>query len=75
MNTSTRIDLQLQPGNVTESVEVTAATPILETDRADTGAKIEQAVGTIASAGGSAEAVLTDATRERQRRGRSVGSV
>ena len=42
VNTSTRIDLQLQPGNVTESVEVTAATPILETDRPDTGAKIEQ---------------------------------
>jgi Carboxypeptidase regulatory-like domain/TonB dependent receptor len=42
VNTSTRIDLQLQPGNVTESVEVTAVTPILETDRADTGAKIEQ---------------------------------
>src|ERR1700739_3497082 len=42
VNTSTRIDLQLQPGNLTGSVEVTAATPLLETDRADTGAKIEQ---------------------------------
>jgi Carboxypeptidase regulatory-like domain/TonB dependent receptor len=41
VNSSTRVDLQLQPGNVTESVVVTAETPLLETDRADTGAKIE----------------------------------
>jgi hypothetical protein len=43
VNTSTRVDIQLQPGNVNESIEVTAATPLLETDRADTGAKMETA--------------------------------
>jgi hypothetical protein len=42
VNTTTRVDLQLQPGNVTESVVVTAVTPPLQTDRADTGAQIEQ---------------------------------
>ncbi|MEO7142592.1 MAG: TonB-dependent receptor [Bryobacteraceae bacterium] len=41
VNTSNRVDVQLQPGNVTESIEVTAAPPPLQTDRADTGAKIE----------------------------------
>src|SRR5579871_5696371 len=42
VNTSTRVDLQLQPGNVSESIEVTAATPPLQTDRADTGAHVDQ---------------------------------
>lgn len=42
VNTSTRVDVQLQPGNVSESVEVTAAPALLETDRADTGRKLEQ---------------------------------
>ncbi len=41
INTSTRIDLQLQPGSLSESVEVTAETPALQTDRADTSVKIE----------------------------------
>src|SRR5215471_18013086 len=41
VNSSTRVDVQLQPGSVTETVEVTAAPPLLQTDRADTGAKIE----------------------------------
>lgn len=41
VNSTARVDLQLQPGNVNESIEVTAAPPPLQTDRADTGAKIE----------------------------------
>src|SRR6185437_6925875 len=41
VNTSRRVDVQMQPGNITESIEVTAAPPPLQTDRADTGAKIE----------------------------------
>jgi len=41
VNSSTRVDLQLTPGNVTETIEVTGAPPLLQTDRADTGAKIE----------------------------------
>jgi hypothetical protein len=36
INTSTRVDVQLQPGNLSQSVEVTAAPPALQTDRADT---------------------------------------
>src|SRR5229473_4351379 len=41
VNTSTRVDLQLQPGSVSESVELIATTPLLQTDRADTGAKFD----------------------------------
>ena len=41
VNTSTRIDVQLQPGSVSESIEVTGAPALLQTDRADTGLKIE----------------------------------
>ncbi|MDQ1473434.1 MAG: hypothetical protein QOJ99_4914, partial [Bryobacterales bacterium] len=41
VNTSTRVDMQLQPGNVNESIEVTDVPPALQTDRADTGRKIE----------------------------------
>jgi len=41
VNTSTRVDVQLRPGDVTESIDVTAAAPPLQTDRADTGRKIE----------------------------------
>jgi hypothetical protein len=36
VNTSTRVDIQLQPGNITQQIEVTAAAPPLQTDRADT---------------------------------------
>ena len=43
VNSSTRVDLQLQPGAVSESIEVTGAPPLLQTDRADTGMKIEMA--------------------------------
>jgi hypothetical protein len=39
--TSTRVDIQLQLGDVTQSVEVTGAPPLLQTDRADTGRKID----------------------------------
>ena len=41
VNTSTRVDVQLQPGDITETIEVTAAPPLLQTDRADTGRKID----------------------------------
>lgn len=41
VNTTVRVDLQLQPGEVSESVNVTAEVPLLQTDRADTGRKIE----------------------------------
>ncbi len=41
VNSSTRVDMQLQPGNISEHVEVTGAPALLETDRADTGRKIE----------------------------------
>ena len=37
VDTSARADLKLQPGNVSESIEVTAAPALLQTDRADTG--------------------------------------
>ncbi|MBN9662473.1 MAG: TonB-dependent receptor [Acidobacteria bacterium] len=40
INSSPRVDLVLQPGNVSESIEVTAATPLLQTDRADTGSQL-----------------------------------
>ena len=41
VNSTTRIDVALQTGSVNESVEVTGAPPLLETDRADTGRKVE----------------------------------
>jgi hypothetical protein len=41
VNSSTRVDVQLTPGNITETVEVTGAPPLLQTDRADTGAQLE----------------------------------
>ncbi len=44
LNTSPRVDLILQPGSVSESIEVTAETPLLQTDRADTGRTIDRAV-------------------------------
>lgn len=40
INTSGRIDVQLQIGNVGQSVEVTAAPPELQTDRADISSSI-----------------------------------
>jgi hypothetical protein len=43
VNTNTRVDLQLQPGAVSESIEVTGAPPLLQTDSASTAEKIERA--------------------------------
>src|SRR5256885_1652133 len=42
VNAETRVNVVLAPGAVSESVVVTAETPILQTDRSDTGRKIEQ---------------------------------
>ena len=41
VNTSARVDVQLQPGNISQSVEVTAAPPALQTDRADVETSIQ----------------------------------
>ena len=40
-NTSTRVDVDLQTGSVNETVLVTTAPPMLQTDRADISTKIE----------------------------------
>jgi hypothetical protein len=44
VNTTERVDIQLQPGSVSETVEVTGAAPQLQTDRADTGRNIDTMV-------------------------------
>jgi len=41
VNTSQRVDMVLQPGDVSETITVEAETPILQTERSDTGRKIE----------------------------------
>lgn len=41
VNTTVRVDVQLQTGDITESIEVSAEAAILQTDRTDTGRKIE----------------------------------
>ena len=41
VNTTVRADLVLQPGAITETITVTAEAQILQTDRSDTGRKIE----------------------------------
>src|ERR1051326_6710709 len=41
VNSTVRVDFDLQPGQVSQTVEVTGAAPILQTDRADVGEKIE----------------------------------
>ncbi len=41
VNTTVRVDMQLQTGEVTESIEVSAEAAVLQTDRTDTGRKIE----------------------------------
>jgi hypothetical protein len=43
LNTTTRVDIQLVPGAVTETVEVSGAAPMLQTDRADVSQQIETA--------------------------------
>jgi hypothetical protein len=40
VNTSSRVDVQLHPGDITQQIEVTAANPPLQTDRADTSTSI-----------------------------------
>jgi hypothetical protein len=44
VNSTQRVDIQLQPGEVTETIEITAAAPALQTDRADTGRNIDTMV-------------------------------
>jgi Carboxypeptidase regulatory-like domain len=41
VNSTERVDLVLQPGNMSETITVEAETPILQTERADTGRKLE----------------------------------
>jgi Carboxypeptidase regulatory-like domain len=41
VNTTTRVDLDLEPGSATETVTVTDVPPILQTDRADVSTKLE----------------------------------
>jgi hypothetical protein len=41
VNTTTRVDLSLQPGSVSETVLVTGAPPIMQTDRADVSMNLE----------------------------------
>jgi len=48
VNTTVRVDLALEPGQITETVNVTAEIPVLQTDRSDTGRQIE--IRTIADA-------------------------
>ena len=42
INSTTRVDFQLQPGQISEQIEVTAELPLLQTDRTDTGRSIDQ---------------------------------
>lgn len=42
VNSSQRVDLKLSPGDVTETIEVSGAVALLQTERADTGRTIEQ---------------------------------
>jgi hypothetical protein len=44
VNSAQRVDVQLQPGEVTETIEITGAPPALQTERADTGRKLETVV-------------------------------
>lgn len=44
VDSTVRIDAQLQPGNLTETVEVHAASPMLQTDSAETSTKIDAKV-------------------------------
>jgi len=41
-NTTVRVDLSLSPGNTTDTITVTTAPPLLQTDRADISTNIEQ---------------------------------
>jgi hypothetical protein len=44
VDTTTRVDIQLTPGNITETIEVTGAPPILQTDTASTAEQINNQV-------------------------------
>jgi hypothetical protein len=44
VNSNTRVDLQLKPGDITQAIEVSGAPPQLQTDRADTGRTIDQQI-------------------------------
>ena len=44
VNSGTRVDLQLPPGVLTDTIEVTGAPPILQPDSAATSEKIERSV-------------------------------
>jgi len=41
VNSTVRVDMELQPGTVSETVEVQSEAALLQTDRSDTGRKIE----------------------------------
>src|SRR3989442_5291072 len=41
VNTDTRVDMRLEAGDISESVEVVSTAPLLQTDRADIGRQIE----------------------------------
>jgi len=43
VNTTPRVDLSLQPGEISETVTVAGEAPMLQTERSDTGRKIEAA--------------------------------
>lgn len=43
-NTSPRADMQLEPGDVTQTIEVSASAPVLQTERADTGRSIDSQI-------------------------------
>src|SRR5579862_235229 len=51
VNTTERVDLTLQPGQITETVNVVAETTLLQSERADTGRKIEMVYDLPLSAG------------------------
>jgi len=53
VNTSARVDVQLQPGNISQTVEVTAAPPALQTDRADVETSIQPIVTANLPVGGN----------------------
>jgi hypothetical protein len=44
VNTSQRVDVQLQPGDLSQTVEVNASAPLLQTDRSDTGRNLDSSV-------------------------------
>jgi hypothetical protein len=44
VDTSTRVDVQLQPGSISETVEVSGAPPVLQTDTATTSQQIDRTV-------------------------------